>query len=114
MTETNTGILGPDGKEIKTITLPTVSFRDFQFAIQMLQKEDIASDKDGGYRPGDIVKEYRARCTELEDRIQILTAILCTLIKEGPEGGKEFLDSIGAKVTDLNNKVLYGPTVGKV
>ncbi len=100
-------IVGADGKPMKTVTLPTVKFRDFQFSFQAFSKEDVATKKNGGLRPGDLVREYRARCKELEDRIQILTAILCVSISEGPEAGKEFLKSIGARVVDLNNKVIF-------
>lgn len=109
MKEGKSKIVGVDGKELKSVTIPTVKFRDFQFAIQMIQPNDIARPTKEGIRPGDIIHEFRSRCAELEDRIQILTAILCTVIQEGPEVGKEFLDSIGARVTDLNNKVLYEP-----
>lgn len=109
MTESDTGLVGLDGKPIKTHNIPVVKFRDFIFSVELLQKEDVAHPVDGGFRPGDIVKEYRSRCTELEDRVQILTAILCTVIQEGPEAGREFLNSVGAKVVDLNNKVLFEP-----
>ncbi len=109
MNQKESKIIGADGKPMVSVTLPTVKYKDFQFAIQLLQKEDIAQPVEGGYRPGDIVKEYRARCAELEDRNQILTAIVCTLIDKGPEAARDFLDSIGARVVDLDNKVLFEP-----
>jgi len=110
MTTNDTGILGPDGKKLKAITVPVVKFRDFQFKFEGFDRNRIAKEYKGGYRPRDLVHEYRARCLELEDRLQILMAVLCTTIVEGPDAGKEFLDSIGASVTDFDGKVLYKPS----
>ena len=100
-------LLGSDGKPIKSVTLPIVKFRDFTFAMQVLQKSDITKAKNGEVRPQQLIHEYRARCRELDDRCQLLMAILCVTIDQGLEAGREFLDSVGAVVTDIDNKVLY-------
>lgn len=106
------GLVGPDGQELKsvtTVTIPIVKFREYKFAMQLLQDEEVASDKSGGYRPGDLVREYRARCKELDDRVQLLTAILSVTIDQGFEAGKEFIDEIGLRVSDFEGKTLYDP-----
>lgn len=101
-------LIGPDGKPIKTNTIPVVKYKDFVFPMRLLSADDIVKPGAGGQlRPGDIIKEYRSAYTELSDRVNLLTAILCTIIQDGIAEGKIFLESTGAQSTDLNDKVLY-------
>lgn len=95
------------GRKIETAVLPVIKFREFTFAMELFDKNNVARPVDGKISLQSLIDEYRGRCAELDCRVQMLMALVCTMVQDGPEAGKEFLDSIGAHVTDLDNKVLY-------
>jgi hypothetical protein len=101
-------LIGPDGKPIKTNSIPVLKYKEFTFPMRLLSEADaVKPGKEGQIRPGDIIKEYRAAFTELSDRVNLLTAIICVLAKDGVPEVKSFLDSVGVNSLDLDNKVVY-------
>ena len=96
------------GNEIKTYKIPVVEYKEFVFPMESVRPEDLTPIVKKGVDPLRVIHELRASTKELRQKWTLLAAGLCILAKKNPEL-KEFIDSIGLVVRDINEKVLYEP-----
>ena len=106
--ETESQILGADGKPIRTVQIPTLQVDDFVIGIDLVSDDEMVQSTKDGLRPGDLLKELRATNREHRHRFNIIMTLFSYATK-GPEELKRAMDSMGLHVRDLNDKTIYGP-----
>ena len=107
--EKDTGLVGADGKPLKTVNVPIVKFDDFIFPMHMVEQDEMAQVTEKGVKPSDIIREMRAVGREMRHRFTILAAGLVLASQKGPEEVERFLNSIGLVITDIKGNKFFEP-----
>lgn len=102
-------LLGADGKEIKKRSVPTVKYKDFLLPVEFVKDEEMTVIGDKGIRPSDIIRELRATQREMRQRFVLLATGMVAAATDGNGALKEYLDTIGLVLSDLQGKVIFKP-----
>lgn len=95
-------------ESLKTISIPVVKIKDFQFPYRQVTEEEMVNINPEGGRvdPLSLVKEMRAHRRELSDQISLIFAALSKI--DNPEV-KEVLDALGLTISDVHKRQFYPP-----
>lgn len=103
------GLVGANGKPIKSNKVPVVHYENFVLPVRILQKEDTVQAS-SSVSPGDVIQEMRAAYIEMVDRFTLMATGLSVVAKQNPGGEMDkYLSSIGLVLTDMAGNKIYDP-----